>query len=122
VIAVWADDALYFCTGPRERKAANLAENPHCALTTGSSTLAEGLDLVVEGDAARVTDDATLHRLAQAWVGKYGEQWRFTVADGAFEHSGGTAWVFRVAPAKAFGFGKGLHFSQTAYRFDDPRP
>ncbi|BCJ74437.1 pyridoxamine 5'-phosphate oxidase [Catellatospora sp. IY07-71] len=118
VIAVWADGAVHVCTGPGERKAHNLAENPHCVLTTGSSTLAEGLDLVVEGDAVRVTDEPSLQRLAGIWLAKYGQEWRFTVSDGAFHHAGGTALVFRIEPAKAFGFGKGLHFSQTTYRFD----
>jgi len=37
---------LYFCTGPHERKARNLGQNPHCVLTTGCNTLKEGLDVV----------------------------------------------------------------------------
>src|SRR5205809_8017907 len=65
LIAVWLDDTLYFCTGPEERKARNLASNPHCALTTGCNAF-DGLDLVVEGDAVRVTDDAELRRIADA--------------------------------------------------------
>src|SRR3954452_24634983 len=52
--AVWADGALHFCTGPEERKAKNLAANPHVVLTTGSSTWDRGYDLVVEGEAVRV--------------------------------------------------------------------
>jgi nitroimidazol reductase NimA-like FMN-containing flavoprotein (pyridoxamine 5'-phosphate oxidase superfamily) len=39
LIAVWHDGAMYFCTGPDERKALNLAENPHCVLTTGNNDL-----------------------------------------------------------------------------------
>ena len=42
LIAVWVDDALYFCTGAEERKAKNLAQNPHCILTTGCNTLRRG--------------------------------------------------------------------------------
>jgi hypothetical protein len=63
VLAVWLDRAMYFTTGPEERKARNLAGNPHCVLTTGSNALNEGLDLVVEGAAVRVTDDAVLRQL-----------------------------------------------------------
>src|SRR5580658_1079010 len=48
LLGVWLDDALYFCTGPDERKAKNLAQNPRCVLTTGRNDL-DGLDLVVEG-------------------------------------------------------------------------
>ncbi len=39
---VWLDDALYFCTGPDERKARNLAWNSYCVVTTGSNALGEG--------------------------------------------------------------------------------
>lgn len=51
LLAVWLGGALYFCTGPHERKAKNLDQNPRCVLTTGCNALNEGLDLVVEGDA-----------------------------------------------------------------------
>ena len=43
LLGVWLDGALYFCTGPDERKAKNLLSNPACVLTTGCSTL-DGLD------------------------------------------------------------------------------
>src|SRR5256885_15707149 len=86
LIAVWLDPALYFCTGPSERKARNLAQNPHCILTTGRNSLDKGLDIVVEGDAVQMTDDDKLRRIADAYVSKYGEDWRFGVADGAFVH------------------------------------
>ncbi|MEU6642261.1 pyridoxamine 5'-phosphate oxidase family protein [Saccharomonospora sp. NPDC046836] len=117
LIAVWLDGALHFCTGSEERKARNLGGNPHCVLTTGRNDLHDGLDLVIEGDAMRVRDDATLHRLADAYVAKYGEEWRFTVVDGGFRHDdGGAALVYQVAPVTAFGFGKSP-YSQTRWRF-----
>jgi general stress protein 26 len=115
LIAVWLDGALYFCTGESERKAKNLAGNPHCVLTTGSNALNEGLDLVVEGDAVRVSDMARLQRLAERFVAKY--NWHFTARDGAFYGDGGEAWVYEVAPTTVFGFGKGEPFSQTRWRF-----
>lgn len=117
LIAVWVDDALYFCTGPDERKAKNLAENPSCTLTTGCNALGEGLDVVVDGHAVNVRDEAKLRSVADAYVAKYGSAWTFTVRDGAFHHDGGTALVFEVAAATAFAFGKGEPFSQTRYRF-----
>jgi general stress protein 26 len=121
LISVWLDHALYFCTGPSERKAKNLARNPHCILTTGSDTLGEGLDLVVEGDAVQVADEARLRRIAAAYEAKYGSDWHFDVRDGAFFHGndgeGNKALVFEVAPKTAFGFGKGSEFSQTRWRF-----
>jgi hypothetical protein len=117
LIAVWLDRALYFCTGPGERKAKNLARNRHCILTTGDNALDHGLDVVVEGDAVQVTDELTLRRLARVYEWKYGSDWRFGVRDGAFVHGGGTALVYEVAPVKAFGFRKGERFSQTRWRF-----
>lgn len=116
LIAVWLDGSLFFCTGPDERKARNLAGNAHCILTTGSNVIDDGLDVVVEGDAVRVEDDAVLRGVADVFEAKYGPDWRFSVKEGAFEHRGGRAIVFEVAPTTAFGFRKGA-FSQTRWRF-----
>jgi general stress protein 26 len=121
LIAVWVDGALYFSTGPDERKAKNLAQNSRCVITTGSNTLSGGLDVVVEGDAVNVSDENRLQPIADAYATKYGaDTWHFTVRDGAFHHEGGggRALVFEVAPKKAFGFGKGGQFSQTRWRFE----
>jgi hypothetical protein len=119
LIGLWHDGAAWFCTGPGERKARNLEGNAHVTMTTGGNSLSEGLDLVVEGDAVRVTDEAALARVADLYVAKYGEAWRFQVADGAFvsPENPGPAHVFRVTPTKVFGFAKGSPFSQTRYTF-----
>ena len=117
LIAVWLDGALHFGTGAEEQKARNLAGNPFCILTTWCNTIDEGLDVVVEGEAVNIREEAKLRRIADAYVAKYGSEWRFDVVDGAFSHSdGAVALVFEVAPVKAFGFGKGA-FSQTRWRF-----
>ena len=115
--AVWEGGALHFCTGPEERKARNLALNPRVVLTTGTNTWNKGYDLVVEGDAERVTDDGRLRELAGAWEDKYGSSWHFEVREGYFHHGPGRALVFAVAPRAVFGFGKGEPFSQTRWRF-----
>lgn len=116
LIGVWLDDAMHFCTGADERKAHNLEHNARCILSTGCNTYDEGLDVIVEGEAVRVDDDATLQRLADAWEAKYGKDWHFEVRDGAFEAGQGPALVFRVAPVTVFGFAKG-RFGQTRWRF-----
>ncbi|WP_055697385.1 MULTISPECIES: pyridoxamine 5'-phosphate oxidase family protein [Streptomyces] len=115
--AVWLDGALHFATGPKERKARNLAANPETVLTTGTNLWDKGYDLVVEGTAVRVADEARLRRLAVAWEDKYGSFWHYEVRDGCFHHGPGHAYVFAVAPRTAFGFGKGEPFSQTRWRF-----
>lgn len=114
---VWSQGALHFCTGPEERKARNLALNPEVVLTTGTNTWDKGYDLVVEGEAVRITDNARLRELAAGWEAKYGSFWHFEVADGCFRHGSGHAYVFSVAPRTVFGFGKGEPFSQTRWRF-----
>ncbi|MEV0619458.1 pyridoxamine 5'-phosphate oxidase family protein [Nonomuraea sp. NPDC050404] len=117
LLAIWQDNALYFCTGAEEQKGKNLAANLACALTTGVSSLYEGLDLVVEGVAKRVTDPVALKRLADAWEAKYTSEWHFDIGDGVFVNSaGGAALVFEVRPAKVLGFRKG-DYAQTRWRF-----
>jgi hypothetical protein len=118
LIAVWLDDSLFFCTGEREQKFRNLAANPHCSLITGQNTYDEGLDLVIEGEAVRVLDEATLTRVADAYRAKYGSDWSWDVRDAKFHSTTGTvALVFEVAPVTGYGFGKGT-FSQTRWSFE----
>lgn len=118
LVGVWLDDALYFSTGAEEQKGMNLRANPHVVLTTGSNDWAAGLDVMVEGAAVRVTDDALLRRLADAWRTKWDGQWQFEPGDGVFRHRGGVgeALVYEVAPFKVLAFGK-QPFTHTSHRF-----
>ena len=108
LVAVWADDAIYFCTGPDEQKAVNLRANTNVILTTGCNTWDTGTDVVVEGTASRVTDGVKLTRLAAAWRTKWDGSWQFEVSDGGFRHDGGSgeALVFEVTPTKVLSFAK----------------
>jgi general stress protein 26 len=116
LVAVWLDGALHFTTGPTEQKAVNLATNPHVVLTTGCNTWDQGLDVMVEGEARRVTDKAVLERLAAAWRTKWDSSWQFEVSDDGFAHEGGDpVLVFAVEPAKVLAFGKGT-FTHTRHR------
>jgi general stress protein 26 len=119
LVSVWLDDAVHFTTGPGEQKAVNLASNPQVVMTTGCNRWDQGLDVMVEGTAQRVTDRATLERLAVAWATKWDGQWQFEVADGGFAPTDpdvdGSVLVFAVKPAKVLAFGKG-EFSHTRYR------
>jgi hypothetical protein len=121
LIAVWQAGALWFATGPQERKARNLAANPSCVLSTGCSDLVEGaLDVVIEGRAEQVTDDGELEPVAAAFAVKYPTgPWNFAVRDGAFTDPdvGGRVIVFRVHPVRGLGFRKGDRFSQTTWRW-----
>jgi len=116
LVAVWLDDAIFFSTGETEQKALNLRANPHVVLTTGCNTWDTGLDVVVEGDARPVTDEALLTRLARAWTAKWDGRWQYQVRDGHFAHGQGEAMVYSVRPAKVLAFGKGT-FTHTSHRF-----
>jgi hypothetical protein len=116
LVAVWLDGGLHFSTGPEEQKARNLAVHPHVLLSTGDSRWDGGLDVVVEGQAVRVTDPGRLRVLAEAWTRKWDGRWQFDAGEGGFVHEAGTAHVYRVEPAKVLAFGKG-RFTHTSYRF-----
>ena len=115
LVAVWLDDALHFTPGPEEQKALNLAGNPRVALITGCDRWDEGLDVIVEGAAERVTARPALERLAAAWAAKWDGQWQYEPTENGFAHDqGGEAHVFAVRPAKILAFTKGA-FTQTRY-------
>jgi general stress protein 26 len=119
LLAIWLEGALYFCTGPDERKAKNLSANCHCVLTTGSGSL-DGLDLVIEGAAKAVSDQAELGRVADTYESKYGRH--FAQPDGTWAGLGDAirraeVLVYGVAPETGFGFGKEGNFSQTRWSF-----
>jgi nitroimidazol reductase NimA-like FMN-containing flavoprotein (pyridoxamine 5'-phosphate oxidase superfamily) len=118
VLAVWAEGALHFCTGGATRKGKNLARNPHCVIAVGM----DGLDVVLEGEAARTTDEAGLRRVADAYGSKY--DWQVTVRDGAFHDAEGAPTagpppydVYEVTPTSVFGFGTDGTFSPTRWQF-----
>src|ERR1700738_84907 len=71
LIGAWVDDGFVFCTGPEEQQAENLAASTAVAVTTGVNTWNDGLDVVVGGNAPRVTGRDTLTRLADAIREKY---------------------------------------------------
>lgn len=121
--AMWLDGALHFATGFEEQKGRNLLRNPNCVLTTGSNSYRSGLDVVVEGRAERVTDRATLERLAEMWRSRL--DWPYDVDGDGFRHrtdgrapnvDEGHVPVFAVRPSKILSFRRGEGFVQTRYR------
>jgi hypothetical protein len=57
---VYHDGDLWFTSGPATRKSRDLAANPACTI----SLRLQGIDLVAEGEAHRVTDLATIEGIA----------------------------------------------------------
>ena len=117
--AVWTQDTLWFVSGPRTRKARNLAANPECTV----SCRLPGIDVVIEGRAERVTDSADLERLAAI----YRESgWPAQVDDGAFTapysapSAGRPPWhLHRVTIAAVFGVATEEPYGAMRWRFDD---
>jgi Pyridoxamine 5'-phosphate oxidase len=62
--ALWLGGSFWFQTGPVTRKNRNVARDPRCAIAVSI----RDADVVAEGDAERITDPATLTRLAKAWA------------------------------------------------------
>src|SRR4051812_34364550 len=60
VWAVWLDGTFCFLSGASTRKGKNLARSPYVVITVAS----KGIDLVLEGEAVKVTDEAKLQRIA----------------------------------------------------------
>jgi hypothetical protein len=103
--SLWIDDAWYVVTGPGTQKGRNLANNPACTLTARL----DGIDVVFNGDAHRVTDGAELERIAAVYRA---QGWPAEVADGAFTApytapSGGPPpwYLFRIAATSVVGVG-----------------
>jgi pyridoxine/pyridoxamine 5'-phosphate oxidase len=121
LIGAWVADGFVFCTGPEEQKAQNLDRSTAVTVTTGINTWNAGLDVVVEGNAERVTGLDTLTRHADAIREKYDGGWDFKPSAEGFGHTDDSgdshiAYVFLVPPAKVLAFAKSPH-GQTRFRF-----
>ena len=119
--AVWREGILYFDTGATQQKAINLRSNPHVVLTTGYNHWDGGLDVVVEGEAVRVSDDDLLRRLAEAWAIRWDGTFQFVARDGYIRHAQDEelppVLVFSVTPTQVLAFGRGARASHTTHRF-----
>src|SRR6266508_2091057 len=116
--ALWLDGDIYFTSGPEPRKARNLATNPACTISVGL----DGIDLVLDGEAARVVDQPTLERAA----GLYREVgWPAQVEGEAFTapfsapSAGPPPWhLYRFRFHTAFGVATAEPYGATRWRFD----
>jgi hypothetical protein len=107
-------------SGPGTRKSRDLAANPACTL----SMRLDGVDLVLEGEARRVTDGETLARVAAAY--REGG-WPAEVDGDAFtapysaQSAGPPPWhVYRLELRTAFGLGLRAPHGASRWRFRGP--
>ena len=117
LLAIWCEGSLCFSASPDSRKARTLAHDPRSAITASTASL----DLVVEGVAARVRDEATLREAAASYAAKYG--WPVTIRDQAFEGDGAPTagpspyHLYRIMPTTVYGFGTDDTATATRWRF-----
>ena len=109
---------LYIVSGPQTRKSRNLAANPACTISVGLA----GIDLVLEGEATRITDQPTLEAVARLYrdVG-----WPAQVEDDAFTapfsapSAGPPPWqLYRFTFHTAFGVTTAEPHGATRWRFN----
>jgi hypothetical protein len=118
--AHWLDGAYYVTTGQDTVKGNNLDHNPHCVIALS----ARGFDVVVEGEATKVSDVEKLERVARAYADEEG--WPAYVHDGVLDAPYSAPWtgpapydVYEVTPTKvlAMGMREGNVSGATRYRF-----
>lgn len=116
--ALWLDGDLYFTSGLAARKARNLAANPACTI---SARLA-GIDVVLEGRAERVSDRATLERVAKGFnEGGWPAEVEGDALTAPFSapSAGPAPWhVWRFTFDKVFGVATAEPYGATRWGFD----
>jgi hypothetical protein len=115
--ALWVDGKFYFTSGPGTRKSRNLANDPRCAISVGLGNM----DLVVEGAASKVTDEATVQDLAERYAA---QGWPARAENGALtaEYSAPSAgpapWdLYEMVPVSAYGVASAEPYGATRWRF-----
>jgi len=110
VWGVWWQNAFWFSTGPRTRKARNIAADPHCVIATEKADEA----VILEGLAEEIKDRSVWKQIAQVYNRKYGGDVEplLVASDGC---------VFRVQPQVAFGQDEHTeNFTESVTRWDFP--
>ncbi len=101
--SLWLDGAFWFETGGGTRKGRNLARDPRCTMSLAT----EEFDLVVEGEAHRITDPQVVADLAARWAAdgwpcRVDESGQALTADYSAPSAGPPPWyVYRLTPRAA---------------------
>ena len=110
----WDGGRFYLVTGAGTQKGRNLAHDPRCVV----SVAAPGVDIVAEGEAKIIRDDAELQRIATLY-----DDWGPQVRDGAFWHefsapsAGPPPWdVYEITPTTVYAVASGEPHGATRWR------
>lgn len=110
VWGIWLDNAFYFSTGDRSRKAKNLAANARCSVATEidfDKRPKKGQikdSLIIEGVGGKVDDRRILRKFGRLYQKKY--EW---------DMEGFSEPIYCVRPKTMFGFAP--EFTETATRW-----
>ena len=117
--AQWADGAWWFETGENTRKGRNVARDPRCTL----SVAVHEFDLVVDGVAEKVTDPATVAKMAEVWAAggwpcRVDESGTALTAEFSAPSAGPPPWhVYRISPTRATALGTLMPGGATRWTF-----
>ena len=92
VWAMWDDSMLWFSSAVGSRKTKNLRADPNCVITTDASD-----PVIIEGQAAMVTEPARLQRVIDLMNAKYATHIEVSFLDPAVNAT------FGVRPHRVFG-------------------
>jgi hypothetical protein len=117
--ALWHAGSFWFQTGEGTRKARNVARSAACAMSVAT----RGLDVVVEGDAHRVTDPGLVSEAASLWAeggwpARVDDSGTAITADFNAPATGPPPWfVYRLTPRSATAVSSVEPFGSARWRF-----
>jgi len=122
--ALFAEGTFWFESGDQTRKAKNLARDPRCALSVATNEF----DVVLEGEARKVDDPATVAQMAARWAAagwpaRIDETGLALTAEYSAPSAGPPPWyVYQVVPRSATAVATVEPGGATRWVFDPTSP
>lgn len=123
VIGFWIGSAMHVVAGAGTRKARNLEADPRCVIATGSTTL-PSLDIVIEGAAEPLRDEAVVRHIAEFLnSNNWPVEARGDKVHGPHAPTAGPPpyTIYRIVPSRVFGL-PGMLGMEQFDPADLPRP
>ncbi len=117
--AMWIDGAWWFQTSEHSRKGRNVARDPRCSISVG----VHEFDLVIDGTAEKVTDPATVAKVAKrfaddGWPCRLDDSGTALTADFSAPSAGPPPWqVYKITARRATALGTVMPGGATQWTF-----